>query len=181
MKRFSAFVFLVALAGCFDRDVILSGQRQDVRSLRSDAFVPVSGPSVGRAANQSLPVALPAPVVNSSWSHRSGSASHSLQHPALNQSLQVAWSVSIGKGNSRKNQITADPVVAGGRIFTLDSESRVMAHSTNGATVWSRDLVPPGERAGDASGGGIAVGGARGLRHHGGSAGWLHLIWSAVD
>ncbi|NKB27189.1 MAG: PQQ-binding-like beta-propeller repeat protein [Rhodobacteraceae bacterium] len=161
MKRLSALVFLVALTGCFERDLILPGQRQDVRSLRSDGFVPISGPTVARAANQSLPLAVGAPAVNSSWTHRSGTASHSLQHPALNTTLQVAWSASIGKGNSRKNQITADPVVAGGRIFTLHSESRVMAHSTSGASIWSRDLVPPGEKSGDASGGGIAVGGAR--------------------
>lgn len=161
IKRFCGLVFLVALSGCFERDVVLTGQREDVRALRSDGFVEVSGPNVGRTANQSQPLALAAPSVNASWTHRSGSASHMLPHPALSTSLQVAWTASIGKGNSRKNQITADPVVAGGRIFTLDSESRVMAHSTNGATAWSRDLVPPGERAGDASGGGIAVSGAR--------------------
>ena len=32
---------------------------------------------------------------------------------------QLAWSANIGAGDSRKQRITADPVVANGRVFTL--------------------------------------------------------------
>jgi len=49
-------------------------------------------------------------------------------------------------------------VVAGNRIFTLDSASRVTAVGTNGQVQWSRTLVPANEKDRDASGGGLAFG-----------------------
>jgi outer membrane protein assembly factor BamB len=71
------------------------------------------------------------------------------------------WSVSVGQGDTRRHRITAQPVVAGGRIFTLDSQSRVSAVSTSGAVLWSVDASPARDRADEASGGGLAVGEGR--------------------
>jgi len=65
----------------------------------------------------------------------------------------------IGEGDGRRVRITADPVVAGDRVFTLDAISTVTATSTGGATLWSADLTPPTDRPTDASGGGLAVAG----------------------
>jgi outer membrane protein assembly factor BamB len=56
--------------------------------------------------------------------------------------------------------LTADPVVAAGRIFTLDSRAQVQATSTSGQVLWRADLTPPAEESGDGSGGGIATDGA---------------------
>lgn len=161
MKWLGGLLAVVLLSGCFDREVILQGQRQDVRALRSDKFVPISGPEVRQGANQNVPLQIAAASVNGTWTHRSGSASHYAGHPALGSNLQLLWTADIGEGNSRKNQLTADPVVSGNRVFTLDSQSQVSAFSTNGARVWTRDLTPPHEKSTDASGGGIAVSGAR--------------------
>ena len=62
----------------------------------------------------------------------------------------------IGTGNTRGHRLTAQPVVVGGRVFTLDSQARVSAFSTAGAPLWSADLTPLADRAEDASGGGLA-------------------------
>lgn len=53
--------------------------------------------------------------------------------------------------------MTATPVVAGGRVFTLDSEAQVSAFSTGGGGAqWRRDLSPEGESGEVGFGGGLA-------------------------
>ena len=55
----------------------------------------------------------------------------------------------IGSGSSRKNRIAPRPVVADGRVFTIDAGVAVTATSTGGATLWSADLTAslrPGRR-----------------------------------
>ncbi|HRO14588.1 MAG TPA: PQQ-binding-like beta-propeller repeat protein, partial [Paracoccus sp. (in: a-proteobacteria)] len=60
-----------------------------------------------------------------------------------------------------RHRITADPVVAGGRVFTLDSRARVTATALSGGTAWTADLTPATEPGDSASGGGIAYEGGR--------------------
>ncbi|MDF0601393.1 PQQ-binding-like beta-propeller repeat protein [Psychromarinibacter sp. C21-152] len=147
----------VLLAACGERETILPGERLDIRS----------GATVGEAA-QSEPEApvdrafsAPAPVSVASWTHRAGNPSHSIPHAALSPQPSRIWSADIGDGNSRKHRITADPIVAAGRVFTLDSRSMAAATSTSGERLWTRSLVPESDREGDASGGGIAFGGGK--------------------
>ena len=134
------------LAACGDRDVILPGERFDIR-----------GSAV--TENRAVAVSLPAQVANADWTHRNGSAAHAITHPALGASLTRVFSVAIGEGDSDRARITAAPVVAGGLVYTLDSRARVTALNTSGGTVWSRDLTPRRDQAGDASGGGLTVAG----------------------
>ncbi|MFQ6547834.1 PQQ-binding-like beta-propeller repeat protein [Aestuariibius sp. 2305UL40-4] len=145
---------LALLAGCAEREVILPGERLDVRALSGGAEVPVE-------ADRALPIALPAQRANAEWTHRNGGPQHRIVHPALSQSLSPLFSTRIGEGDSRRARITADPVVAGGRIFTLDARSQVTAVATNGGVLWSQDLAPALDRRRDASGGGLAFGAGR--------------------
>ena len=112
-------------------------------------------------ANQARDINLPAATANADWTQKGGNAAHYIANPALGPALAPFWSASIGSGDSRKFRLTADPVVADGRVFTLDARSTVMAHSTAGASLWRRDLTPTSERNGDASGGGLAFGDGR--------------------
>lgn len=139
---------LVLLAGCGEREVILPGERIDIRAS-------------AETANEARAISLPAAQVNAEWTHRGGSATHRIGHPALGPGLTLAFAADIGAGDTRRARITADPVVADGRVFAMDSGSRVTAVSTSGAVLWSRDLVRPGDTASDASGGGLAVAGGR--------------------
>lgn len=162
-----------ALASCQRRELILEGERLDLRALgpaaAGDPLDPAAEPAAaapaGRApgtpANRVLPISLPAPRVNAEWTHRNGSPTHRIQHPALGPAPQRVWAVSIGQGNTRKTRITADPVVAGGRIFTLDAAATVAATTTAGAQLWQRDLTPASDRQGEASGGALAYGAGR--------------------
>ena len=137
---------LAFLVSCSDREVLLTGERIPVY----DAPEPVT---------RALTFAAPAMTNNSDWTHRNGSASHRLQHPALGSELSLSWSVDIGSGNGRKHLISADPVVADGRVFTMDALSTVVATSSAGERLWSAETAPSFDNQKDASGGGLAVSG----------------------
>ena len=147
---------LVAMLGsCGPREVILPGERLDIRAPLEGAVT--SKPAVDRAA----PIALPPAVVNADWTHKAEAPDHRIGHSTLSPAPVRLFSVPIGSGESRRYRIGADPVVAGGRVFALDSRATVTAHSTGGARLWSRGISPPADRPGDASGGGLAVSGGR--------------------
>lgn len=165
---------LVALAACGQRERPLPGERLDLRALgtpgvsepldaaaEGGAVATGTGRSPEAPVNRALPIGLPAPRANAEWTHRNGSPTHRLTHPALSPAPQRAWSASIGAGNSRRARITADPVVAGGRVFTLDAMATVAATSTSGAPLWRHDLTPASDRERDASGGALAFGAGR--------------------
>ena len=52
-----------------------------------------------------------------------------------------AWSVSIGAGDSAAGRLAAEPVVADGRIYTIDTMARVRAFAADtGATIWEHQV-----------------------------------------
>jgi len=151
---FAALALALVLAACAQPEEILPGERLDLRAGLA------SEPAPEPEADRATPLRLPAQQANASWTHQGGSVTHHAGHPALGAGTTRIWSVSIGQGNDRRHRITAEPVIAGGRIFTLDSRARVQASSaSDGSVLWSADLTPPGDRADDASGGGLAVDG----------------------
>ncbi len=155
----TGLALLAVLASCSQREVILEGTRIDVRDSLSTSAEDATGEdgAAQEAPAASRAISLPAQVVQADWPQKGGSVTHKVTHPALGTTLTRVWSTSIGAGDSRKHRVTADPVVAGGRVYTLDSRSTVKAHTTDGKTLWSRDLTPPNERSDDATGGGLAI------------------------
>jgi outer membrane protein assembly factor BamB len=151
-KILSAMLALGLLASCGNQDVILQGDRLDIRDGMAGG--------VATAANRAVPISLPVAQVNAEWTHRGGGPAHQIGHPALSGGLVPLFAVDIGAGNGRRVRITADPVIAGGRVFTLDSQAQVQATSTGGAVLWRADLTPPADDPSDGSGGGIATDGA---------------------
>jgi outer membrane protein assembly factor BamB len=154
---------LALLAACGEREVILDGERFPIRAPLEDS-VPVEGkpaPTAPPAAeNQSLPISLPA-ATTGDWTHRAGNARHLMPHSALTSAPQLAWSAVIGEGSSRKNRIGAAPVVADGRVFTIDAGTAVSATSTAGGSLWTTDLTAAFDRGGEQSAGGLAISGNR--------------------
>lgn len=153
-----------ALAGC-ERDVVLEGERFPVRADLA-ASVPVEGQPLPTAPpdqpeNLSVPISLPAALSNSEWTHRGGNARHSSVHGTLSSSPQRVWTVNIGSGNSRRNRISASPVIEGGRVFAMDSGAALVATTVGGAMLWQADLTPEFDRGGEVSGGGLAASGNR--------------------
>lgn len=139
----------LALAACGERQVILSGERLD---LRADLDTGAAGADDDR----SRPISLPPARNIAAWTHRAADPAHTSPHVALSPNPRLIFTAPIGQGDGRKHRISADPVVADGRVFTVDSRARVMAHGTNGAALWAADVTPGGEDPDDASGAGLA-------------------------
>ncbi|WP_422064989.1 PQQ-binding-like beta-propeller repeat protein [Shimia sp.] len=136
----------VFLAACQEKEVVLVGEREDLIPLGEVT------------SNESPAIRLPAQSQNASWTHRIGTQKYRTENAALSTRPNLIWSSGVGKGESRKNRITADPIVADGRVFTVDAEATVTATSTAGQLLWSRDLTPVHDKAGQASTGGLAYG-----------------------
>lgn len=154
---------LALLAACGQKEVILSGERFPVRA-DLEASVPVEGQPAPTAPaapeNQSVAISL-GPQTGGDWTHRAGNARHLMPHAALSAKPQRVWSATIGSGSSRKNRISAAPVVADGRVFTMDAGTTVTATSTGGGTLWSTDLTASFDKGGGQSSGGLATTGNR--------------------
>lgn len=101
-----------------------------------------------------IDVQLPAPYVNANWPQAGGVPGHAMHHLSLSGTLEEIWRVSIGAGSDDENRLLASPVVAAGRIFTMDSASRVRGYNANtGASLWSVNLTPRNEEEGTIGGG----------------------------
>ena len=157
LKRFFGVCACLVLAACSEREAVLTGERENIRDIL------IEGDTQTALAEQTVtgeipPLSLPPTRANASWSQAIASPITRPAHPQFGGQPQLIWSVNIGEGDGRRTRITADPVVADGRIFTLDAEARVSAVTTSGQVIWSQDLTPPNDKARDASGGGLAYG-----------------------
>jgi outer membrane protein assembly factor BamB len=106
--------------------------------------IPVLGQDTNLEADPTLadvPVTVPAPAANADWPQPGGNPSKSIGHVALGASPARAWSVSIGQGDSAAGRLAAEPVVADGRVYTIDTMARVRAYSADtGAMVWEHQV-----------------------------------------
>jgi len=147
---------VLALTACNKKDPILPGERQGLREvLQTDAAQAEANVTPDNSVEL---VALPAATANAEWRQAIGTSATRTVHPALGANPQLAWAVNIGAGDAHRVRITADPVVAGGRVFTLDAQAQISAVSTAGALLWSTDITPPNDASSNASGGGLAYG-----------------------
>ncbi|UPH70493.1 PQQ-like beta-propeller repeat protein [Abyssibius alkaniclasticus] len=146
----AALIAVTAVSGCGKRDVILPGERL---SIRPNADIQVQNASAG--------VALGAPVSNADWAQGGGNATHQMPHLALSATPSLRYSVDIGRGDSRRTRLTSAPVVAGGVVYTMDTESLVRAFGPGGVLLWENNITPIADNPGDGFGGGLAVAGER--------------------
>lgn len=101
-------------------------------------------------------IKLPPPEPNDDWPQAGGYSNHAMHHMEINDQLQRVWRSSIGEGSSKRAKLLAQPIVAEGRIFTLDSSAEIRAFdAATGAKIWTLDITPKDEDD-TFSGGGIA-------------------------
>lgn len=150
----------ILLGACSEREVILPGKREPITSVLSIAE-PEEAAETGAIAPASQDIQLPAQVANADAPQGLGMQDFRTDHPRLASTLTPIWGVNIGQGDSRKHRIIADPVVLGGRVFTLDATTQVSAISTGGQLIWQRDVLPAGAHPNDATGGGLTADGDR--------------------
>lgn len=108
-------------------------------------------------ATQVLPFSLPPPVENSAWTESGGSSTNSMGHLALGRALQPAFTVQAGRGSSLTARLAAPPIVANGRVYTIDTLGAVRSFDgRTGALIWASQT--PDVRGNEMAlyGGGIA-------------------------
>ena len=148
-------VALVAVAACSgSAKKKLPGERISVL-----LFDPTLKPDPSLAGEA---VALTRPYVNADWPQAGGNTAHAMQHLALGDVPKRAWSSGIGEGSSDARRLLAQPVIAGGKVFTLDTLADARAFRvTDGRRQWRTPLLPEQESGGGTMGGGLAVDGGR--------------------
>lgn len=104
---------------------------------------------------------IPTSWQNEFWPQQGGYPNHAMHNPALGPSpLSRLWRASIGRGSTNEIPLSSMPIVIDGKIYALNTKSKVNAFSaTDGKKLWSSDVSNDDE--GDiVIGGGIA--GSRG-------------------
>ena len=153
----AALAGLTILPGCIQREEILQGERMDPRAVLSP-----DGPAAeGGITTANVALSLPPVRGNSDWPQRAGNALHASGNEAIGAGTARVFAVDIGAASDRRHRITADPIVAAGLVFTMDSRATVTGTTTGGGRVWSTDLRPATETGESASGGGLAFEGNR--------------------
>jgi len=124
--------------------------------LSSEAAIEVDPALAG------VPITLPAADVNGQWTQPGGNASKSMGHLALAAAPAMAWRASIGSGSSNRSALASAPVVADGKVFTIDSQAVVRAfNAETGSTVWQSPVRGEGAQSGALFGGGVSFDGGR--------------------
>ena len=157
LLRGAALLPIAALPGCSILDDLFESDKPPLSGKRVSVMVTTRGMQLD--PSYTVPVTLPAPVVNGDWSEAGGNAAHSMGNVALN-TLTRSWRRSIGEGGGYRRKITATPVVAGGQVFTMDSDGSVSAFdAASGARHWNTDTQGEKDRSTNVGGGIAAVGG----------------------
>jgi outer membrane protein assembly factor BamB len=129
----------LVLAGCDMVDNWLAPKKDPLPGKREVLAAPRRGFSPDDTAPK---VSLPAAVTNPDWPQAGGNPTHLMGHLSTGEVLKQVWSANIGEGGGKRRKILAQPVVADGMVFTMDSDSVVAAFSLNtGARLWRTPTV----------------------------------------
>ncbi len=113
------------------------------------------GPTADPQA-RSEPIVLPPPRLNPNWSQVGGDPTNVMQSLQAGTVGRPLWQADIGAGVDSSRPVMPSPIVADGRVFTMDAENVVSAFDARtGKRLWENDLAR-GEEDDDAAPGGLA-------------------------
>ncbi len=96
-----------------------------------------------RVDPQAPPISLPNPAANTAWPQSARDAAHASGNIALPAQFSEAWHKSVGAGSTYRRVLHAAPIVAGGRVFTMDANGFVDAfEASTGRRVWRKSMRP---------------------------------------
>lgn len=156
VSRRAALTLPLALGGCGLWSGWFGVQKPPIPGKK----VPVLGSANALAvAPGGLKVVLPPPVHNVAWPQPGGNPAHLMGHLAARPALAEAWEAHIGSGGGYRAKVLAQPVVANGVVYTMDSEARITAFAlSDGAVRWRFDTKARHNRSNNV-GGGLGVSG----------------------
>ena len=146
-------LLLPALSACSWFDWLTDEEKKAVPGNREPVLASTRGLSIDTVE----PVTLPPVTTNAAWLQYGGTVDHVGGN--LAGGLTKAWSTNVGAGGSYRARFTAQPLIDGNRVFTMDTDGVVAAFDlATGAHVWRSVTKPKKARNGDL-GGGIAIDG----------------------
>ena len=152
----------MTLAGCGPLSGIKNPFSKEEARLPGERIAVITDPGQVSAQQATYkPVSLPPEQVNASWSQPGGVPANNFGNLALSGRLQKAWTADAGTGSSSSGRLSAVPLVAGGKVFTLDAAGTVSAFAAgNGARAWRLSVTPENEKSSEGFGGGLALDGS---------------------
>ena len=123
----------MSLAGCGSTSLTSLGKRlsnpfaEKEKPLPGERVAVITDATLGDVdpAELGRPIQLPPPQANASWSEPGGSPSNNLGHLVLNDQLRKVWAADAGTGSSSSGRLSSIPLVADGKVFTLDAAGTV--------------------------------------------------------
>ena len=157
----AALLLGVSLSGCDMFDSVFGKTKVPLPGTRLAVFTERTELEPDKEM-ASVPVVLPAPLVNESWPQSGGFANNAMYNLAVGDSPQIIWTADVGAGTNSSRILTTPPVVAEGKVFAKDAQGTVSAFSADtGQLVWRVSLKPEKARDADEFGGGLAYYGGR--------------------
>jgi len=158
-----AFGIALALAGCSSVSSVTDGVtslfEEEEKKLPGERISVVSPDSVSALAEvkETQPVTVSDQRNNPDWTQPGGVATNAPGHLAFSGRFSERWRADVGAASSSDGQLIAKPIIAGNRVFTIDTEGVVRAFSkSSGKQIWSTPLVPENEDEEAGFGGGLA-------------------------
>ena len=134
LARRTALLAPLALAGCEAIDNLFNPKKDPLPGKREPLGVLRRGFNPDDTAPK---VTLPPAFSVSSWPQAGGGPTHLTGHLSLGDPAKQAWTANLGEGGGLRRQILAQPVVADGVVFAMDSDSVVSAFNLGtGARIW---------------------------------------------
>ena len=163
MTRTTTSLALIATAALLSACGVISKKPKSTPTVGNRVSVLVSELDIAvDPETAAAPMELPAATANADWAQSGGNAAKLVEHVALPASLGLAWSASIGEGSSRSRRLGGGPVVADGKVYTIDTLGSVRAFdATSGAAVWAKRFSDAKGNEDTLYGGGVAVDGGR--------------------
>ncbi len=151
-----------SLGGCSSLSAIKNPFKKDKVPLPGERIAVIAEDDASTIDRSAKPIALPAPAPNAAWSQPGGVPANNPGNLVLADNLQKVWSADAGTGSSSKGRLSAIPLVADGKVFTLDAAGDVSAFaSVSGARLWSTSVTPEHEKSREGFGGGLALDGGQ--------------------
>jgi outer membrane protein assembly factor BamB len=131
LSRRSALLLPLALGGCSWFDFLTDEAKPPIKGNREPILEPKRGLVPDAVGNVTLP-----PVESTEWPQAGRVPSHLGGN--LAGGLTKAWSRDIGRGGDYRARITAQPLVVGGNVYTMDTDGLVSGWNlAGGHELWS--------------------------------------------
>ncbi len=152
LTRRAALLLPLALGGCGLFDWLSDEAKPPIHGNREPVLNPTRGLQIDAASS----IDLPPVVANADWAQPGGDVAHSGGN--LAGGLTKAWSSGIGEGGDYRTRLTAQPLISGSQVFTMDTNGTVDSLDlATGKHLW-RTKTQPKKNRGTNIGGGITTG-----------------------